>query len=115
MGNRDSDPQVLTPIQPHRFVETPQGVSSANEIIAQRAVDNRIYCVDAKNEGAAGSVYSSYVYTTSRNGKLVSISFILRYPNCGNYDNAKSQACASEREVFDLDSVVDRIARSVSW
>jgi hypothetical protein len=96
-------------------VETPQEVSSMLEITSQRLVDNRIYCVNVKNEGAAGSVYSSYVYTTPRRGKLVSLSFVLRYSNCANYDEEQNQACTSEREAFDLDAIVDRIVQSVKW
>ena len=94
-------------------VETPQEISSVFEITSQRLVDNRVYCVNVKNEGAAGSVYSSYVYTTFKNGKLISVSFILIYPNCGNYDETQNQACASEREAFDLDATVDRIVQSI--
>jgi hypothetical protein len=93
--------------------ETPQEKSSLMEIVTQRVVDNRIYCVDVKNEGAAGSVYASYVYTTPKNGELIKISFVLRYSNCGNYDQAQNQACASEREAFDLDATVDRIVQTI--
>lgn len=92
---------------------TPQEVSSMSEIISQRLVDDRTYCVNIKNEGAAGSVYSSYTYTTAKNGKLVKVSFTLRYPNCNNYDETQSNACASEREAFDIDSTVDRIVQTV--
>jgi hypothetical protein len=96
-------------------VETPQEKSSMLEIISQRLVDNRIYCVNVKNEGAAGSVYSSFVYTTPKRGKLVSISFVLRYSSCANYDEEQNQACVSEREAFDLDATVDRLVQTVSW
>jgi hypothetical protein len=96
-------------------VETPQEKSSMLEITSQRLVDNRIYCVNVKNEGAAGSVYSSYVYTTPVRGKLVLVSFVLRYPNCTNYDEEQSLACTSEREAFDLDATVDRIVQTVRW
>ena len=96
-------------------VETPQEKSSMLEITSQRLVDNRIYCVNVKNEGAAGSVYSSYIYTTPKRGKLVSVSFVLRYPNCTNYDEEQSLACTSEREAFDLDATVDRIVQTVRW
>ncbi|HRY76826.1 MAG TPA: hypothetical protein P5524_01535 [Candidatus Paceibacterota bacterium] len=96
-------------------VETPQEKSSMLEITSQRLVDNRIYCVNVKNEGAAGSVYSSYVYTTPRNGQLVSVSFVLRYLNCGNYEEERNQACTSEREAFDLDATVDRIIQTIKW
>ena len=95
--------------------ETPQEISSLLEITSQRIVDNRIYCVNVKNEGTAGSVYSSYIYTTPRRGELVSVSFILRYPNCANYNEEQNRACASEREAFDLDATVDRIVQTVSW
>ncbi|MDD2730992.1 MAG: hypothetical protein PHW33_02605 [Candidatus Portnoybacteria bacterium] len=94
--------------------ETPQEKSGMLEIISQRLVDDRVYCVNVKNEGAAGSVYSSYIYTTFWKGKLVSVSFVLRYPNCANYDKEQNRACASEREAFDLDATVDRIVQTVN-
>jgi hypothetical protein len=95
-------------------VETPQEKSGVLEITSRRLVDNRVYCVNVKNEGAAGSVYSSYIYTTFWKGKLVSVSFVLRYPNCANYDDEQNQACANEREAFDLDATVDRIVQTVN-
>jgi len=93
--------------------ETPQEISSMSDITSERMVDDRTYCVNIKNEGAAGSVYSSYVYTTAKNGKLVNVSFTLQYPNCNNYDEVQRKACASEREAFDIDSAVDRIVQSI--
>ena len=89
--------------------------NSVAELVEQRVVDNRIYCVDTIFEGAAGSVYSSYTYTTPKNGKLIEVSFVLRYPNCGNYNQIQNQACTSEREAFDLDATVDRIVQTVKW
>jgi len=93
--------------------ETPQEISSATEITSQRFVENRTYCVKVKNEGAAGSVYSSYTYTISKNGKLVKVSFVLRYPSCGIYDKEQNRACVAEREAFDLDGIVDRIVQTI--
>lgn len=93
---------------------TPQEVSSMSDITSERLVDNRTYCLNIKNEGAAGSVYSSYVYTTTRNNELVKVSFTLQYPNCNNYDEAQSKACTNEREAFDIDSIVDRIVQSIN-
>lgn len=92
---------------------TPQEVSSISDITSQRMVDNRIYCINVKNEGAAGSVYSSYTYTAARNNELVKVSFTLQYPNCNNYDEEQRKACTSEREAFDIDSTVDRIVQTV--
>ncbi len=92
---------------------TPQEVSSMSDITSQRLVDDRAYCVNARHEGAAGSVYSSYTYTTTKNDKLVNVSFTLRYPNCNNYDEKQSKACTSEREVFDIDATVDKIVQTI--
>jgi hypothetical protein len=92
---------------------TPQEVSSMSDITSQRMVDDRTYCVNVKHEGAAGSVYASYIYTTTKNDKLIKVSFTLQYPNCNNYDEEQKNACASEREAFDIDSTVDRIVQSI--
>jgi hypothetical protein len=92
---------------------TPQEISSMSDITSERLVDDRTYCVNVKNEGAAGSVYSSYVYTTAKNGKLVRVSFTLQYPNCNNYDEEQRKACTNEREALDIDSTVDRIVQSI--
>jgi len=93
---------------------TPLEVSSMSEITSQRMVDNRTYCVNVKNEGAAGSVYSSYTYTAIKIGKLVKVSFTLQYSNCDNYDEEQRKACTSEREAFDIDSIVDRIVQNIT-
>jgi hypothetical protein len=94
---------------------TPQEVSSMSDITSQRLVDDRTYCVNVKHEGAAGSVYSSYTYTTAKNGKLANVFFTLRYPNCNNYDEEQSKACISEREAFDIDATVDRIVQTIKY
>lgn len=94
---------------------TLQEVSGMSNIISERMVDNRTYCVNVKNEGAAGSVYSSYVYSTAKNGQIVNVSFTLQYPNCNNYDEEQRKACSGEREAFDIDSTVDRIVQSIDF
>ncbi|HPN81574.1 MAG TPA: hypothetical protein PK412_03465 [bacterium] len=92
---------------------TPPEVSRISDITSKRMVDDRAYCVNVKHEGAAGSVYSSYAYTTVKNDKLIKVSFALQYPNCNNYDDKQNEACVSERQTFDVDSTVDRIVQSI--
>ncbi|HBK35280.1 MAG: hypothetical protein UU08_C0009G0034 [Candidatus Uhrbacteria bacterium GW2011_GWE2_40_58] len=92
---------------------TPQEMGSISDITSQRLVDDRTYCVNVKHEGAAGSVYSSYTYTTTKSDDLVKVSFTLQYPNCINYDEAQSKTCINERETFDLDSTIDRIVQTI--
>ncbi|MFA5359024.1 MAG: hypothetical protein WC310_04385 [Patescibacteria group bacterium] len=92
---------------------TPMEVSSMSEITRRRLVDDREYCVNVKYEGAAGSVYASYIYTTFKDDELIEVSFSLRYYNCGNYDEEQNKACVSEREVFDIDATVDKIVQTI--
>jgi len=93
---------------------TPQEVSSMLAITSERLIDDNTYCVKVEHEGAAGSVYSSYTYTTLKEGELAKISFSLRYPNCLNYDEEKSEECYAERESFDVDSIAHEIVRSLT-
>lgn len=86
---------------------------SVAERVTERMVDDRTYCVEARSEGAAGSVYTEYRYSTETQNGLVSAEFTLRYPQCGNYDEPEQAACAAERESFDLDALIDRIVRTV--
>ncbi len=94
---------------------TPMEISSASEITSQRQIDGRTYCVNVKNEGAAGSVYSSYAYTTVMGDKLINVSFVLRFNNCANYDEEQNLACTRERETFDIDAAVDKIVQTIRW
>ena len=102
-------PVITTETGLYSCKTTPAEISGVSEIVSQRLVDGRTYCVNIKNEGAAGSTYSSYVYTTAR----IKVSFTLRYPNCGNYEDEQRKACASEREAFDIDAMVDRIVQTI--
>ena len=83
------------------------------ERMIPRMVDERQYCVTDASEGAAGSTYTTYTYATAREGKLISLNFVLRYPQCLNYDNPAQSECLAEREAFDLDGVIDRIVATL--
>ncbi len=95
--------------------ETSQETSGMADAVSERRVDGRTYCVRVSREGAAGGVYASYVYERQKDGRLVLATFTLRYPNCDNYDTAEREACAREREAFDLDATVDRIIEDGAW
>ena len=101
-------PKVVVKTGEFSCAETPATESFPTRV-ARRMVDDRLYCVAAMSEGAAGSTYTTYTYTTARAGKLISLNFVLRYPQCLNYDDPKQSECAAEREAFDLDGVIDRI------
>lgn len=92
--------------------ETP-AESSLPTRVARRLVGAKEYCVSASSEGAAGSVFTEYTYTTAWQGKIISLDFTLQYPQCYNYDEPKQSECTQERESFDLDGLVDRIVNSL--
>jgi hypothetical protein len=105
-------PVVSSAIGSFSCVETP-GTASLPSRVIKRMVDQRVYCVEAMSEGAAGSVYTDYTYSTERDGRIVKVNFTLRYPQCDNYDDPEKSDCRREREAFDLDATIDRIAASV--
>lgn len=88
----------------------------------QRLVDDRTYCVTTESEGAAGSIYTNYAYafplystgSTQADRKVIIFTFSLRAVQCANYDEPQKTDCEKEREAFDLDSIIDRMARSIT-
>lgn len=92
--------------------ETPATASLRSRAM-KSLIGGATYCVEAMSEGAAGSVYTSFTYTTGWNNKLVRVEFTLRYPQCLNYDDPAKTACQKERESFDLDSLVNSIVQSL--
>jgi len=81
----------------------------------ERLVDNRKYCLTLIMEGAAGSVYDQYAYKFDGDNRVVIMTFTLQEVQCMNYDEPKLSECLGERETFDIDSVVDRMARSFEF
>jgi len=87
--------------------------SSQASRVSERQINNHNYCISADSEGAAGSTYTTYVYTTQRVGRLISVTFTLRYPQCLNYDDPQQTACVDERQNFDIDALLDEMVASI--
>jgi len=51
---------------------------------AKRKIDGRIYCIESVSEGAAGTIYTQYAYSTIKNGSFIMVSCVIRYPQCMN-------------------------------
>jgi len=51
----------------------------------KRRIDVRLYCIESLSEGAAGTIYTQYAYSTIKNGSLIMVSCVIRYPQCINY------------------------------
>lgn len=78
-----------------------------------RKINGRDYCVTAVTEGAAGSIYTEYAYAFPREDQTVILTFSVRAPQCGNYNEPERAACTKEQNDFNLDDLVDRIAESL--
>lgn len=83
-------------------------LSSLAMRINKREINGKKYCVIASSEGAAGSVYTQYTYSTVIGGNIYVINLTARYNNCGNYPEEDLLKCHKEREQFNLDALVDR-------
>lgn len=75
--------------------------------ISKKEINGRRYCIGTFSEGAAGSVYTEYAYTTVIASRVYLVKFVARYPNCSNYPDEQNMACSRERETFNLDNLVD--------
>lgn len=76
--------------------------------ISKIEMNGRKYCIGASSEGAAGSVYTQYSYTTVIADNVYLINFVARYPNCDNYPEKENVECKTERERFNLNILVDK-------
>ena len=80
----------------------------------KRTIDGRIYCIESASEGAAGTVYTQYAYSTIKSGSFITVSCVIRYPLCINYSEPYRTECAKERETFDLDKIVGYIVKNLN-
>ncbi len=80
----------------------------------RRVIGGREYCVTSVTEGAAGSVYTEYAYAFPNGKKTVILTFTTKAPQCGNYPDLEREECEKERNAFDLDALVDRMARTLT-
>lgn len=85
------------------------------EIITNKIINSKTYCVRITSEGAAGSIYTTYFYSTLIDNKLLTLNFVLKYPNCENYDDPRKTQCFQERQSFDLDNLIDQIVQTIKF
>lgn len=85
-----------------------------SDTVKKRTINGNEYCVTASGEGAAGSVYTTYDYKTKQGDFLVQVNFVLRTPQCANYDEPNKSNCEAEQANFNVDVLTDRIASSIT-
>jgi hypothetical protein len=80
--------------------------------LVYRVIGGRTYCVAQQSVTEARFVNTKYVYVFEKDGKVLGLSFALRFLNCVNYPADKKALCEAERQSFKLDPIVDRIAQT---
>ncbi|PIR95433.1 hypothetical protein COT93_02315 [Candidatus Falkowbacteria bacterium CG10_big_fil_rev_8_21_14_0_10_37_18] len=89
-------------------IPNPSVVALTSSVItSKKEINGKKYCVMYSIEGAAGSVFTQNAYTTVIDDNVYLINFVARYNNCGNYPEDELLKCATEREKFNLDLLVD--------
>jgi len=91
------------------------GINGLPGMTIQKTIGNVTYCIESVSEGTAGTFYTTYTYTFKKDGEIVKFGFILAYPQCENYDELNKTKCVNERQTFDLDTLIDRIAQTVQF
>ncbi|NQU87905.1 MAG: hypothetical protein HQ541_19320 [Mariniphaga sp.] len=89
------------------------GIDGRPGMTMQKQINNIIYCINSVSEGAAGTFYTNYTYTFIKDLKLVKLSLVLAYPQCENYNDPQKTECEEERQIFDLDILINHIAESM--
>lgn len=87
--------------------------SFPQRITRKRTINGNDYCVSALSEGAAGTIYTDYSYSRVIEDRIITLNFILKYPQCGNYPDDQRIKCEAERETFDLNNIIDKIFSKV--
>ena len=88
----------------------------AEKNYSQITYGNMHFCVSSTNEGAAGTFYNTYYYTTLKNGDYYTLEFVISEVDCGVYGGAgdpKYQACTNDDNNYNS-IVTQQIQKSVS-
>lgn len=109
---------------PTRYISTQERPPLLNIRLGQqvcageiRTIDAQDYCVQRSVEWAAGSMYTTYVYSRffSDQDQTVMITFTLREVQCSNYDSLEKTACKQERDIFQPDALISVMFESMRF
>lgn len=105
----DWPPALQVLIEPLECTEAgaPEDRAGATQ---EKTIEGRVFCVTEVAEGAAGSIYHQYAYTTDIDGATFVYTFSVRMPQCHNYDAPESEQCAEAQQSFDPDIIAAVLA-----
>ena len=71
----------------------------------EKIINGIPFCITTLNEGAAGTTYKTFTYTTAEKTS----TFILRYVSCGNYGDPEQSECIRNQSAFDIDKIMESL------
>ena len=102
---------LTQPLQPQSKIISCDYVNFVNKCSVERTTINNLpFCLQKTSEGAAGTTYTTYSYTTTRNKECFVVSFTMSYPNCMNYLPIESQEMQMAYNKCRLDNEVNKPA-----
>ena len=102
----DWPPQIRTEEEAYDCVVAGEEVARAGKT-EEKIINDRTYCVTTIAEGAAGSVYRQYAYSFPFEGETYFVTFSLRFPQCGNYEEEERLMCEKEQATFYVDNLIE--------
>ncbi len=81
----------------------------------KRIINGHEYCVTKLSEGAAGSIYTQYVYAVEKDKKTAIFTFSVSATQCGNYNDLQKIECENERASFNIDSLIDEVIQTLKF
>lgn len=80
---------------------------------SKEMIEGKEFCINRQDEGAAGSIYSNYIYTFLYQNKTITATFSLRAPQCMNYDEPKQSECTNEENSFNITTIIFDIISTI--
>jgi hypothetical protein len=108
----DWPPQLQVLDQPYSCTSAGSVNARAGETKEQTIAGMR-YCITTESEGAAGTIYTMYAYAFPVEAQTYVLAFSTRAPQCGNYDEDKANECQSEKDKFDINTIVTGMVQSM--
>ena len=106
-------PRFINSDNPIRCELDEQAVAmSGFTVFRTEIINGTSYCIRERSEGAAGSVFVDYEVIYQKDSDYLTMSFTLRYPQCGNYPADEQTSCQQEQDDFPLYTLIDKIAQS---
>ena len=89
--------------------------SGSSSVTHEETVNGNKYCVSEQKEGAAGSTYTKYHITFTKENKTLTISFTIQTVQCMNYDDSQQSACLAAQAAFKVVELADAISSTIHF